>query len=155
MYVLDTSVISALHRNYFRSRFVTLWKNFDTLVADGGVTSTREVHRELSERSTGADFEWAKLHSSLFVTPTAREASFVAEIYGVPHFQLNIERQKIIKGGLVADAFVIARALGVSGVVVTMEKFKDNSARIPNICKHFDVPCIDLEGFMEQEGWVF
>ena len=30
MYVLDTSVISSLHRNYYRTHFITLWE-FSTL----------------------------------------------------------------------------------------------------------------------------
>ena len=41
MYVLDTNVISHLHTHYYRSRFVSLWKNFDELVAAGKITSTR------------------------------------------------------------------------------------------------------------------
>ncbi|HDK37844.1 MAG TPA: DUF4411 family protein, partial [Thiolapillus brandeum] len=35
------------------------------------------------------------------------------------------------------------------------EVFRDNSAKIPNVCKHFSVECINLEGFMEQEEWTF
>lgn len=36
-----------------------------------------------------------------------------------------------------------------------MEQLKPNAAKIPNICQHFKVPCVDLEDFMEQEDWVF
>jgi hypothetical protein len=36
-----------------------------------------------------------------------------------------------------------------------MERFKPNAVKIPNICKHFEIPYLDLEGFMEKEGWVF
>jgi hypothetical protein len=36
-----------------------------------------------------------------------------------------------------------------------MEQFKKNAAKIPNICQHFGVPCLDLRGFMAKEGWVF
>lgn len=43
MYILDTNVISNLHKNYYRKRFVSLWKAFDQLVANGGITSTREA----------------------------------------------------------------------------------------------------------------
>lgn len=47
MYVLDTNVISSMHRNYYRNRFVSLWKQFDQLVADRMITSTREAYHEL------------------------------------------------------------------------------------------------------------
>ena len=66
MYVLDTGVISNLHKNYYRKRFVSLWKEFDQLVAAGKVTSTREVFHELADGSPGADLEWAKANAKLF-----------------------------------------------------------------------------------------
>ena len=155
MYVLDTAVISNLHKNYYRKRFVSLWKEFDQLVADGKVTSTREVFHELGDGSPGADLEWAKANLTLFATPDAKEGAFVAKIYGVAHFQANIERQKLYKGGRNADAFVVARAFAVGGTVVTAEHFKPNAVKVPNICKHFGIPCVDFEGFMEMEGWKF
>jgi hypothetical protein len=154
MYVIDTSVVSALHKNYFRSRFVTLWKRFDELVENGGLTSTREALRELEDFG-GAAYEWADANSGLFVMPDAREGSFVAKIYAVPHFQANMERQKLIRGGRNADPFLIARAAATGSTVLTMEKLKPNAAKIPNICHHFAIPCIDLEQFMEAEGWTF
>ena len=113
MYVIDTSVVSALHKNYFRSRFVTLWQRFDELVAKGGITSTREALRELEDYG-GAPYEWAENNAGLFVTPDAKEGTFVARIYGVPHFQSNMERQKLIRGGRNADPFLIARAAATS-----------------------------------------
>ncbi|AAF83307.1 DUF4411 family protein [Xylella fastidiosa] len=155
MYVLDTNVISNLHKNYYRKRFVSLWKAFDQLVADDKITSTLEVYRELHEGVLGADNEWAKVNKNLFTTPSAEECAFVTEIYSVPHFQNNIETQKFLKGGLNADAFITARAYAIKGTVVTMERLKPNSVKIPNICEHFKIPCLDLEGFMESEGWEF
>lgn len=154
MYVIDTSVVSALHRNYFRSRFVTLWQRFDEMVANDGLTSTREALRELEDHG-GAAYEWAANNTGLFVTPDATEGAFVAKIYAVPHFQANMEQQKLIRGGRNADPFLIARAAATGSTVLTMEKLKQNAAKIPNICQHFSIPCVDLEQFMEAEGWTF
>jgi hypothetical protein len=155
MYVLDTGVISNLHKNYYRKRFVTLWEEFDQLVAEGKITSTREVLHELGDGSPGADLEWAEANVKLFATPDAKEGAFVAKIYAVAHFQANIEKQKLYKGGRNADAFVVARAYATGSTVVTAEHFKPHAVKVPNICKHFGVQCLDLEGFMEKEGWVF
>ena len=55
MYVLDTNVISSLHKNYYRKRFVSLWKAFDQLVADGKINSTREAYHELHDGVPGVD----------------------------------------------------------------------------------------------------
>jgi hypothetical protein len=73
----------------------------------------------------------------------------------VPHFQQNLEQQKLLKGGLNADPFVIARAAVEQRTVVTMEKLKPHAAKIPNICQHFGVACMTLEEFMEAENWQF
>lgn len=154
MYTLDTSVISALHRNYYRSRFVTLWKQFDAMVEEGRFTSTREAWRELEDLG-GDPLDWARANPNLFTVPDAKEGAFVAGIYAVEHFQANIERQKILRGGRNADPFLIARAASIGATVVTMEQIKPNAAKIPNICDHFKVPCLDLRGFMEKEDWVF
>jgi len=70
-------------------------------------------------------------------------------------FQANIEKQKLYKGGRNADAFIVARAYAIGGTVVTAEQLKPNAVKVPNICKHFGIPCLDLEGFMEEEGWQF
>lgn len=154
MYVIDTSVISALHRNYYRKHFVSLWERFDQMVDDGRITSTREAYRELSD--VGGDaFDWAKLNHGLFVTPDASEGAFVANIYSVKHFQSNIEQQKILRGGKNADPFLIARAAIIGASVLTMEQLKPHAAKIPNICGHFGVPCLDLRQFMDKENWVF
>jgi hypothetical protein len=147
-------MLSALHRNYFRDRFPSLWKRFDEMTDKGAFTSTREAYREL-EDAGGTVWAWAQEHEELFAIPDAKEGAFVAKIYAVAHFQANVERQKLLQGGRNADPFLIARASAVDGTVVTMEKFKPNAAKIPNICKHFSVPCLTLEEFMEAEQWIF
>lgn len=147
-------MLSALHRNYFPGRFPTLWKLFDQIVVEGKITSTREAYREIADLG-GPTLGWADKNKTLFATPDAKEASFVVGIYAIPHFQGNIEKQKILRGGKNADPFLVARAAVLGGTVVTMEKFRDHAAKIPNICKHFSVECIDLEGFMAAQGWTF
>jgi Domain of unknown function (DUF4411) len=154
VYVIDTSVISTLHRNFYRSRFPSLWKRFDAMADGGQFTSTREAHRELLDGHAQCH-AWVSKYEHLFPTPDAAEAKFVVAIYAVKHFQGNIETQKILKGGKNADPFLVARAHCCGGTVLTMEQFKPNAARIPNICAHFEIPCVHLERFMEIEGWTF
>jgi hypothetical protein len=154
MYAIDTSAISALHRNYYRSRFVTLWKLFDEMVAAGTFTSTREVARELEDQG-GAAHDWAQNNPNLFVVPDAKEGAFVGQVFAIKHFQANIEKQKLMRGGRNADPFLIARAAVSGSTVLTMEQLKPNAAKIPNICGHFEIPCVDLEQFMEMEKWTF
>lgn len=155
MYVFDTSPLSTLFKNYYPGRFPTLWERFDALVANDSIVSTREVLREAEDGPVEALRLWTVDHHDLFHIPNAAEGAYVAQIYGVGHFQQNIEQQKLLKGGRNADPFVIAKAAVEGRCVVTMELFKPNSAKIPNICGHFGVQCLTLEQFMEQEGWQF
>jgi hypothetical protein len=155
MYVFDNSPLSVLFKNYYRGRFPTLWKHFDELIDGGNIASTREVVREIEDSSIAELRDWAKNNSSVFAIPIAAEGAFVAKIYSVAHFQQNIEQQKLLKGGRNADPFVIAKAATDGKTVVTMELLKANAAKIPNICKHFQIPCMTLEQFMEAEGWEF
>lgn len=155
MYVFDTSPLSTLFRNYYPSRFPTLWAQFDALVAGGQMISTREVFREIDDGPLESLRDWAQHHQALFPAPNAQEAVAVAQIYAVQHFQQNIEQQKLLKGGRNADPFVVAKAMTDAATVVTMELLKPNAAKIPNICQHFNVPCLTLEQFMEAENWQF
>ncbi len=154
-YVFDNSPLSVLFKNFYRSTFRTLWENFDALVADGRIVSTREALREIEDGAPENLLAWAKDHTELFAMPTPAEARFVARIYTVTHFQQNIEQQKLLKGGNNADPFVIAKAAIEDRAVVTMEEFKPNAAKIPNIYRHFNVRCLSLKEFMEEEGWEF
>ena len=153
-YVFDTGPFVSLFANFYPSTFVTLWQRFNALIAQGKVVSTREVFREIEDQDDRLR-QWAKDHKAVFTTPGAREGKFVARIYGVTHFQGNIEQRKLIQGGKNADPFVIAKAAVTGASVVTMEKFKPHATKIPNICDHFNVPCLSLEAFMQQEGWQF
>lgn len=155
MYAFDNSPLSTLFKNYYPARFPTLWRQFDALVAAKRLLSTREVAREIADSSIEALRQWAESHGNLFPVPTAAEGEIVKQIYGVRHFQQNIERQKLLKGGRNADPFVIARAAVAGCPVVTMELLRPNAAKIPNICQHFGIQCLTLEQFMEQERWQF
>jgi len=155
IYVFDNSPLSTLFKNYYPRRFPTLWKNFDELVDNGDIVSTREVLREIEDGATESLREWAAQNGELFTTPNAEEGAFVTRIYAEQHFQQNIERQKMLKGGRNADPFVIAKAAVTESTVVTMEQGKENAVKIPNICNHFGIQCMTLEDFMETEGWEF
>jgi len=155
MYVFDTGPLFILFKNFYRSRFPTLWANFDRLVADGDIVSTREVLREIEDGPVDLVRQWSEDKHAMFPAPTAAEAAQVAAIYRVPHFQQNIEQQKLLKGGRCADPFVVARARAEGKTVVTMELLKPNAAKVPNICQHFGVPCLGLEDFMAAQNWQF
>lgn len=155
IYVFDTSSLSKL-KHFYPAVFKSIWTGLDDLVNCQRVISTREVWNEMQRGSADRHTnDWLSQRKHIFTTPTAAELQFVAEIFRIPHFQGLIGEQQRLKGTPVADPFVIACAKIRNGTVVTEEQLKPNAAKIPNVCKHFDIPCIDLEEFMQQQGWSF
>ena len=154
-YVFDSDSLINLFMHYYPRRFPTLWEQFDALVSVGELISVREVFNEIGSRKDSLG-TWAKKQKNiLFLETTFEEFKFVAEIFQVRHFQAMIRKQERLKGKPVADPFVIARAKILNACVVTQEKKTENAAKIPNVCDHFGIPCINLEVFMEKENWTF
>lgn len=155
IYVFDTSSIRSL-QHFYPSVFKTIWDGLDILVQQKTLISTREVWNELERQNISDDvLAWAKYNKHIFTTPASAELQFVAQILQIKHFQSLIGEQQRLKGTPVADPFIIACAKINGGTVVTEEQIKPHAAKIPNVCQHFNVPCIDLEKFMQQQGWVF
>ena len=118
--------------------------------------STREVLRELGDgRKAELAYVWADDHQYLFPDPGAEEVKFVSRIFAVQHFQQNLQGKKGRPRKRVADPFVIAQAKRTGGTVVTEEAKPPHGARIPNICEHFDIACLNLQQLMDREDWIF
>ncbi len=156
LYILDTNTLSQIFRFYYRKNFPSLWKRFDQLVKDSRILSTREVLRELGDgRKAELAYKWAMANENLFPDPGTEEVQFVSRIFGVRHFQQNLQNKKGKPRRQVADPFVIAQAKRTGGTVVTEEAKPPNGARIPNICEYFKIACINLQQLMDREGWIF
>lgn len=154
IYVFDSSTLIDLFRNFYQKRFPSLWEKFDQAVKAKSIISVREVFNEIEQRDDRLS-EWAKNNRDFFQPPVPEELVFVAEIFAVSHFQSLVRKQERLQGKPVADPFVIAKAKVLRGCVVTEEDKKPNASRIPNVCEHFAVECLTLEGFMERENWTF
>jgi hypothetical protein len=126
------------------------------MVESGVAISVREVHNEIKNFARKDELEtWAKNHPDFFRDPTPAELAFITQIYSVPHFLNSISQQKLLKGGPFADPFVIAKAHEEHGTVVTQERLMPNAAKIPNICDHFKIPCVNLQEFLKAQNWSF
>ena len=154
IYVFDSNALIDLFINFYPNRFPSLWEKFDQSVQEATIISVREVQREI-EGYGDRLAEWVKSAPGFFQKPSPEELIFVAEIFKVSHFQSLIREKERLQGKPVADPFIIAKAKVLESCVVTQEVFKANAAKIPNVCKHFGVDCLNLEGFMEREDWTF
>ena len=157
IYVFDTSSLIVLFKNFYPDSFPSLWEKFNNSVFKGQYVSVKEVWLEVDSCHEN-DYlkEWAKEHKRFFLPPSNDETEFISKMFNdVPHFQNLVNNKHIIGGKPVADPFVIAKAKVFKGNVVSEEKFKENAPKIPNVCKHFNIPHCSLKEFMKQEGWEF
>lgn len=142
--------------NYYPDRFPTLWGQLGALATDNRLHSVSEVVKELDRNNTRQFLlDWVDTRQGLFPTPTASESKFVAGIFAVAKFQALVKQKSRLKGSPVADPWVVARAVQLGATVVTEESTDPKAIRIPAVCKHFRVPCVNIEGLMAQEGWKY
>jgi hypothetical protein len=154
IYVFDSNSFSEMSP-YFPDIFPAFWTKFETAVANGEISSTREVLLELNDGPQNHIFEWCNTNKSIFETPNNVEMEFVSRIFSIQHFRQLISNKSILRGTPVADPFVIARAASLSGTVVSEESYKPNAAKIPNVCEHFGIRCIKLGEFLREKRWTF
>lgn len=153
IYVFDSGPFIDIFNHYYPQQFPSFWERFDEYISNGTITSVRAVRKELEERGDKLS-DFVKQHN-IFTMPTNEETNFIATIFQNRHFEYLISEKARLTGKEVADPYVIAKAKISGACVVSQEKFKENAAKIPNVCEHFEIPCIDLKTFMENENWSF
>ena len=141
-------------KNFYPETFPTFWSQIDDMVDAGEFLSVEEVFNEAQHVIDSEHIlEWIDRHKSLFSPPTEEEMEYVAEIFAVRHFQQLVTKDKLLRGGHVADPWLIARARSLDGCVVTEEKLKPKAAKIPNVCEHFGVDWTNIQGLLGEKGW--
>lgn len=155
MFILDSNVFRVLG-GYYPEAFPSFWEQFNVAVANGEVGSVREVQKEVELQNFSDHIGlWVAENPLVFPAPSEDEMAAVAEIFRVAHFQQLIGEKQRLRGQPVADPFLVARAKCGGGCVVTQEGRLPNAAKIPNVCEHFGVDCIDLQGLLRRLGWRF
>ncbi|MDZ4099794.1 MAG: DUF4411 family protein [Methylophilaceae bacterium] len=154
-YVIDSSSLIHLGQ-FFPSRFPTLWSHFEELSLNGKLISVRECRKEIESYGKNDHIkQWAKNHSGIFLPATLEESHCIAQIFAIKHFNQLISEKAILQGKAVADPFLIASAKVNNSTLVTEELWKENAAKLPNVCEHFNITYITLEQLMEKEGLSF
>jgi hypothetical protein len=150
-YSIDTSaILDGWVRHYPIDTFPALWDRLDQLIDAGRLCTSDEVLRELEMKDDDA-LAWAKARPSLFVALDEPVQVATTEILAL--FPKLVDT---MKGRNRADPFVIAVAKLKGLTVVTGEKGGQASRpRIPFVCEHLAVPCLDLIGLIRAERWVF
>jgi hypothetical protein len=148
-YWLDASVfIEANLRSYPIGIADSFWEWLAGQVQAGQIVSPRRVYKEVAENEDHQDLlaKWVKNRKDkgLCVLPTKAVQLLVGKIGEFVFSSYpGVEAYDFLRGG---DPWVIAHALDDDGVVVTKESYRHpqaKKARIPDVCEHFGVSCID------------
>ena len=121
------------------------------LIADGRLVSPVRVFKEIQRKESGLH-AWLRERPLMFL-PLSRDVQDRTKII-LAQFPKMVDDRP---GKFYADPFVIATAQFTGAAVVTSEKPTRTPKRpkIPDVCDHFRLPCLDLVGMISEEGWVF
>lgn len=152
-YVLDSDAWICLKTHYPRDVAPAVWEAIEDLIAEGTIISVHEVYRELLNGGGEDEIRvWAESHSDTFHEMCEVQIAILATELLVQFPKLaNHDSQKPF-----ADPWLVAMALklireGADCCVVTEEKLGgDGASKVPNVCRHYEVPCTNLVGMFRE-----
>lgn len=152
-YILDTNIFRKLLDHFPRKGklFTVVWENIETGIITGEYISVDECYNEMtrhySEKSE--NYEWLKNHKKMFLSPTNEESLILKDLFLNKKMQESIHSKNILLNRPSADPYLVAKAKSLNAVIVTEEKFKPNSAQLPNLCEALGVKWITYDDFMD------
>ena len=149
-YAVDTSsLLAAWNERYPLKNAPGFWRLFEDGINSGLLRSPREVRDEV-EKKEDELFDWFKARSRFWVDLDEDIQLAAREILrDFPWLTKGIAGRKV------ADPFVIALARARGHVVVTEESPGNaRRPRIPYVCNHYGVDCVNVLKLIQREDWV-
>ncbi|MHA2210337.1 MAG: DUF4411 family protein [Candidatus Thorarchaeota archaeon] len=149
-YSFDTSAfINPWKHFYTPRRFPKLWSIIDRLIQEREVVATEMVYHELNVEKDDL-LLWVRARKKkMFVLVDKEQQAIQKQIQTdfpdfVDHHSMRDR----------ADSFVVALAMQHKLIVVTDEKRpRKGRVKIPDVCDHYDVRCIDFQTFQDEIGY--
>ena len=151
-YLLDTCVFRKLLDHFPKKgvRFETVWEQIDNGFETGELVSVDECYNELCLHydEKNPNYAWIKLKKPYFLGPSNDESIIIKNLFTNPKMQESIHVKNILENRPSADVYIAAKAKQIGAIVVTVEKFKPNSAQLPNICESIGVATMSFDDVM-------
>ncbi len=159
VYVIDTSSLINLRRQYPEDIFPGVWKAMAKLVKDGRLMTCMEVKAEIERGSDEDLLKWLKQHRGIYRGLDADQVAAAQEVLRDRSGLVDVNKETAD-----ADAFLVGMALASNRmhnhallpqefVVVTEEAKKHK--HIPDTCKHYGIRCMPLHDMFRAENWKF
>ena len=150
IYCLDTSAFMQAWNSYYSPALAeTYWTQLDQLAKDGLIFCPIEVKREIQVKDDGLK-GWIKDRDFFFRDITLEIQQHLRDIMAKFPRLVDSTKQRSV-----ADPWVIAYAIHYRATVVTNEigsGLGTNRIKIPDVCKEFNVPCINEFEFVKAVG---
>ncbi len=151
-YCVDTSaLLDGWSRWYPPEIFPSLWQKLAGLIAAGQLVAPEDVLLELKKKEDDLT-KWAKKQRGLFQPLDLPTQEALRDVMAAFERLVNTQKDRST-----ADPLVIALAKARDLVVVTGEKASGNPNRpkIPDVCDHFHIRCINLTALIRENRWTF
>ena len=153
IYIIDTNIIRTLLNFYPKKgkRYEEVWATIDMRIKSGEYISVDECYNELKKQfSDKSDqYKWIYDHREMFKNPDDKESIIISKLLQNSKMRETIHQKNILENRPSADVYIVAKAKVLNAKVVTNEKFRPNSAQLPNLCKELQVEFISYDDFME------
>ncbi|WP_413576195.1 DUF4411 family protein [Bdellovibrio sp. HCB290] len=151
IYCVDASSILYMQWTYPIDVFEQIWLKFEEDVNSGILITSEVVVEELGKKGDHAS-EFSKKLGGFGHKIDAQTLVHAATILTkVPHL---IDAQN---SNPQADPYLIGLSMTKNATIVTQERSAPNAkkAKMPDVCAHFGVPCIDLLTLARARNWKF
>lgn len=156
-YVLDTSVFVEAKKRYYGFAFCPgFWEWIDQQNIVGKVMSIENVLEEISEKDDELT-KWSKARADRLFLPidnSTRSKSKDVSRWVLDRRKEGFSRRSIERFTTKADYLIVTYAK-VHVCIVVSEEVKvgpeSKKVKIPNVCEHFEVDCIDTFQMLKRE----
>lgn len=148
VYVIDTCSLLALTETYPKDVFPGVWDKVDEMIDDGVLISCDDVLEELASKDDDV-LAWAKARSHIF-----KELDDPIQVSAIEILQTHANLVDVKNNKSSADPFLVATARVYGGTVVTEENFSGGpeKSKIPDVCRDYEIDCIDLLDMLRRES---
>ena len=159
IYIIDTSSLIEMKNKYPQDVFPTVWQRMDELYRAGRLIAPLKVKEEIKDDEL---IEWLKNKEKIFIKSDKEQCDIVKEI--LKNFPYLAKPEKPDAPN--ADPWIIALALELkkeeqekllpeNEYIIITEESKTKPNKIPGVCNHYDIKCINLLELFKEERWKF
>ncbi|MBU4321477.1 MAG: DUF4411 family protein [Thermodesulfovibrionales bacterium] len=156
-FCIDTDALIILKTFYPKKEpaFKAIWEEIEKLIKEGNMFTIKFVEEEIEKYQGKDDFlkKWVKARKKHFIVPVNGEIWEAGQKIIREHPEL-LDQKKLANNEPEADPFLIALAYSRGAIIITQES-KTNPNKIPMIAGYYQIPCINLFEFFNEQRLEF